>query len=105
MTSYFRFGWSQPDLHFLLGKGARTETNLFAYYILLHGWMEIFGTTEVAVRALSALVSTATVVVVYAIGRMIVDRPTALLNGLLTAVDPVAIATAQEARGYALSAF
>ena len=99
----FSVCWSQLDLHFLLGEGARTETNPPGYYILLHGWMEIFGTTEVAVRALSVLSSTATVVVVYGIGRMMVDRPTAVLAGLLMAVNPVAIATAQEARGYALS--
>lgn len=100
----FSVCWSQLDLDFLLREGARAETNPPTYYILLHGWMEIFGTTEIAVRALSALISTITVLVVYAIGRMTVDRPTALLAGLFMAVNPVAIASAQEARAYALSA-
>lgn len=100
----FSVCWSQLDLHFLLGEGARAETNPPTYYVLLHSWMEIFGTTEIAVRALSALISTGTVLVVYAMGRMMVDRPTALLAGLFMAVNPVAIASAQEARAYALSA-
>jgi uncharacterized membrane protein len=100
----FSVCWSQLDLRFLLHEGARTETNPPAYYVLLHGWMEVFGTTEIAVRALSALASTATVLVVYAIGRLTADRPTAMLAGVFMAVNPVAIASAQEARAYALSA-
>jgi uncharacterized membrane protein len=100
----FSVCWSQLDLHFLLHEGARAETNPPAYYVLLHGWMEIFGATEIAVRALSALASTATVLVVYAIGRLTADRLTAVLAAVLMAVNPVAIASAQEARAYALSA-
>lgn len=100
----FSVCWSQLDWHFLLGEGARVETNPPTYYLLLHGWMDIFGTTEIAVRALSVLLSSVTVLVVYALGRIMMDRPTALLAGLLMAVNPVAVEFAQEARGYALSA-
>ena len=100
----FSVSWSQLDVPFLLGEGARTETNPPAYYILLHGWIDIFGTTEIAIRAFSALISAVTVLVVYVIGRMLKDRPTALLAGLFMAVNPVAIAFAQEARAYSLMA-
>ncbi|HEY0425350.1 MAG TPA: glycosyltransferase family 39 protein [Rhodopila sp.] len=101
----FSVCWSQLDWHFLLREGARTETNPPTYYILLHAWMEVFGTTETAVRVPSALASTATVLVVYAIGRMMKDRRVAMLAALLLAVNPVAVASAPEARAYALSAF
>jgi mannosyltransferase len=99
----FSVCWSQLDLQFLLQEGARTETNPPGYYVLLHGWMKIAGTTEYAVRTLSALVSAATVLVVYAIGRLTLDRPTAVLAAFLMAINPVAVASGQEARAYALS--
>jgi len=98
----FSVYWSQLDLNFLLHEGTRIETNPPAYYLLLHGWMAVFGTTESAIRALPALTSVATVLVVYAIGRMTLDRPMALLAGLFMAVNPVSIRFAQEARSYAL---
>jgi len=100
----FSVYWSQLDLGFLVGQGARVETNPPGYYILLHGWMDLFGTTESAIRALSGLVSVATVLVVYGIGRMMFDRPTARLAGLFMAVNPLSIMFAQEARSHALSA-
>jgi mannosyltransferase len=100
----FSVSWSQLELSFLLGEGARIETNPPGYYVLLHGWMALFGTSESALRAFSALASTLTVLVVYGIGRTMARRPTALLAGLLMGLNPVAIASAQEARGYALAA-
>src|SRR3954468_1194333 len=100
----FSVCWSQLDIPFLLGLGARVETNPPGYYVLLHGWMTLFGTAEFTVRALSALISTTTVLIVYPIGRLTAGRPVALLAALLMAVNPVAVASAQEARAYALSA-
>src|SRR5689334_3793457 len=64
----FSVHWSQLDLPFLLGEGARIETNPPAYYVFLHAWIAAFGSSEVAVRLPSVLASAATVPVVYAIG-------------------------------------
>ena len=74
----FSVCWSQLDIPFLLGLGARVETNPPGYYVLLHGWMTLFGMAEFTVRALSALISTTTVLIVYAIGRLTAGRPVAL---------------------------
>jgi 4-amino-4-deoxy-L-arabinose transferase-like glycosyltransferase len=98
----FSVYWSQLDAGFLLGEGARLETNPPAYFLLLHGWIAAFGTGAFAMRLPSALFSAATVPVVYAIGRILLDRPTALLAGLFIALSPVAVFCAQEARAYAL---
>ncbi|MGE3483079.1 MAG: glycosyltransferase family 39 protein, partial [Gammaproteobacteria bacterium] len=100
----FSVHWAQLDLAFLLGEGARTETNPPTYYVLLQGWMKLAGMTEGAIRALSVLVSMATVLVVYALGRVMWDRATAVLAGVLLAVNPVSVMFAQEARAHALSA-
>lgn len=101
----FSVSWSQLDLHFLLTDGLRLETNPPVYYALLHGWMRLFGSSEFAVRAPSALASTLTVLPIYALGRRASGQAGAVLACLLFAIDPVAINASQEARAYALSAF
>ena len=75
------------------------------YYTLLHAWQGLTGEDEVAVRALSALVSTLTLPLFYAFSRRVSRDPvTALLATLLLAVSPFHVAVAQEARMYSLLA-
>lgn len=75
-----------------------------AYYALLHLWIDVFGSSEWATRALSSigigLLAAGTVV----LGRRWFDRRTGILAGLLVAVLPRASSLAIEARGYALAA-
>jgi mannosyltransferase len=73
-----------------------------AYYVLLHGWMAVFGDGDFAVRALSATVSTATLVVLWAWTRRRWGRTVALVAVGLMATSPFAIRYATEARMYAL---
>ena len=44
------------------------------YYVLLHLWMRLFGTSDGAVRALSGLFSVATLPVLYLAGRRVGGR-------------------------------
>src|SRR3954469_24431478 len=44
------------------------------YYVLLHGWMALFGTGDTAVRALSGLCAVATLPLLYFAGRRIGGR-------------------------------
>jgi 4-amino-4-deoxy-L-arabinose transferase-like glycosyltransferase len=99
----FSVEWSQMDLRFLLGDGARIETNPPAYYVFLHAWMALFGAGEATVRLPSVLASLATVPVVQAIGGAVASRGAGRLAALLFALDPLSVAYAQEARGYSLS--
>ncbi len=59
---------------YLLGEGWRTETNPPLYFLLLDGWIALFGQSAVAVRALSLLFGAATVPVVFRIGRAAARR-------------------------------
>ena len=74
------------------------------YYWLLHGWMRIFGESEIAVRSLSAVAGVLLVAVVYRLGTQLSDRRVGLLAAFITAVSPFQIYYAQEARMYALLA-
>jgi len=82
-------GWTSADIHPPL------------YYSLLHYWLAL-GTSEAAIRGLSALAGTLTVPVVYGIGRLLFDRSAGLVAAALMALSPYHLWYSQEARMYAL---
>ncbi|RON71841.1 glycosyltransferase family 39 protein [Pseudomonas fluorescens] len=72
------------------------------YFMLLHGWIELFGDGIFAIRSLSALAGIAAV----GLGIWLVDRlatrRAAFIAGLLLALLPTAVRYSQEVRMYAL---
>jgi hypothetical protein len=75
------------------------------YYLLLHGWMKVFGTGDLAVRSLSGVFSVAALPLAWLAGRRIAGRAGAWASLVLLATSPFAIRYATEARMYALLAF
>ena len=80
------------------------EANMALYYLLLRFWLHL-GTTEGMIRGLSALLSVATVPLVYALGRRLLDPITGLLAAWLLAINAYHVRYAQETRSYALVVF
>lgn len=74
------------------------------YPVLLHLWMQLFGSGDNAVRALSALFGAATVPVMLLLARQVVPERVAFLGAILLALSPFHLQMAQEARGYTLLA-
>ena len=72
------------------------------YYVLLHGWMQVFGTGDLAVRALSGLFSVATLPLMWVTGRRLGGRRVAWAALLALATSPFAVRYATEARMYSL---
>jgi 4-amino-4-deoxy-L-arabinose transferase-like glycosyltransferase len=72
------------------------------YYALAWLWTHVFGTSEVGMRSLSALLGCATIVIVWALGRRLGGERAALAAAALVAVNPMLIWFSQEARAYAL---
>ncbi len=72
------------------------------YAVLLNRWMTLFGESDLACRALSAVLSLSTLAAVYLVARKVFDRPAATLAVILQAVSPFDIHYAQEARMYSL---
>ena len=79
-----------------------SESNPPLYYALAWGWTKVFGSGEVGIRSLSALLGTLTVPLGYPIGRQLASRRTGLLLTALLALNPMLIWYSQEARSYAL---
>ncbi|MCA1690502.1 MAG: glycosyltransferase family 39 protein [Actinobacteria bacterium] len=72
------------------------------YYVLAWVWTRVFGTSEVGLRSLSALIGTLTIPLVYLAGARLLDRRPGLAAAALAAFSPLLVWYSQEARAYAL---
>jgi mannosyltransferase len=84
---------------------ARDLGNPPLYLLLLHVWMQVFGSSDAAVRALSGVAGAASIPLVFAIGRRLVGTRVGLLAAAIFCLSPVQIYFAQEARAYAVVTF
>jgi hypothetical protein len=89
---------------FQIIKIVARDTSPPLYYLLLHYWMNIFGTSEVAIRTLSFLFFLGTVLTVYFIGKHLWDKRTGILAALLAFSNPFLFTYAFEGRMYSLLA-
>jgi mannosyltransferase len=72
------------------------------YYLLLHGWMGIFGHSVFAIRAMSVVAGVVSVALAQWLVSLIATRRAAIVAGLLLALLPIAVRYSQELRMYAL---
>ena len=89
-------------LHYVLTDGLSRETNPPTYYLLLRGWISLFGDSETALRSLSAAISIVCVPVTYLLGRELGGKSQGLVGALLVALCPASVYFAQETRVYAV---
>lgn len=80
------------------------DTSPPLYYLFLHTWMKLFGTSEVAIRALSFSFFLGTVFIVYLIGKQLWNKKTGLIAALLTLTNPFLFSYGFEGRMYSLLA-
>ena len=88
-----------PDM---LHRIPESESTPPLYYLLAWAWSRPFGSGEVGLRSLSALVGTASVPVAFAAARELCSRRVGLAVAALAAVSPVLVWYSQEGRAYAL---
>ncbi|MFC1992461.1 glycosyltransferase family 39 protein [Chloroflexota bacterium] len=81
---------------------AVTQNHPPLYFVLLHYWIELFGTSEVATRSLSVIFGIVSMLVIYKIGLSLYNRTLGLLACLLSATSFFHIAYSQEVRSYSL---
>ena len=72
------------------------------YYYLLHGWIQLFGESDLAVRSLSAVLGVATLPVMWVAARRLGGRAVAWTAVVLLATAPFGIRYGTEARMYTL---
>lgn len=86
----------------LLSDIPDSESTPPLYYLLAWLWSQLFGTGEVGLRSLSALIGVATVPAAFAAGAELVSRRAGLVAAALVATSPLLVWYSQEARAYAL---
>ncbi|MGC3861971.1 glycosyltransferase family 39 protein [Micromonospora chersina] len=89
-----------PDLVRLAGT---IDAATGPYYLLMHGWTALFGTSPTALRLPSALAMAGAAALTARLGARVAGPRAGLLAGLLLAVLPVTSRYGQEARPYALA--
>ncbi|MER6180788.1 glycosyltransferase family 39 protein [Streptomyces sp. NPDC001652] len=72
------------------------------YYLLMHGWVELFGDSVVSLRLPSVLAVAAAAAVIALIGDRLFGYRAGILAGFLFAISPAVSRYGQEARSYAL---
>ncbi|MGD8398686.1 MAG: glycosyltransferase family 39 protein, partial [Anaerolineae bacterium] len=87
-----------------IASAAAADIHPPLYYWLLAGWTQILGTSEVAVRSLSAILGTLLVALTFWLGRRISGPALGLVAALLAAASPFQVYYSQEARMYILAA-
>lgn len=75
------------------------------YYICNKLFCSVFGYSEIALRFLSALFATLSVVMLYFFTKEIFSKKIALLSAFLLAINPLALWFAHEARNYTMVVF
>jgi mannosyltransferase len=89
---------AQQSIHQLIMSGRLDQP--LAYYLPLHFWVQIFGTTEPSMRSFSALAGIGSIVLVYLIGRKLSGEGVGLLSAFLMAISGFQIYYSQESRYY-----
>lgn len=75
------------------------------YYLVLHYWLRIFGTSEVSARSFSAVLMLGVIVVTYFLVKRLFSAAPARLAALFIAFGPYMVRFSQEARMYAMVTF
>jgi mannosyltransferase len=92
---------SLPDLARMLSSVDAVQV---AYYSLMHGWFQVVPPTETWARVPSVLACGGAAAGMVVLAKMLADRPTALVAGVVLAVLPKMTWAAIEARSFAFSA-
>lgn len=93
---------AQQDLATMLSFIKWEERIPPLHYLILHGWVRMFGVSEISVRFPSVLAGTAAVWAVYRLGSGLFGAGAGLTAALLMAVSGAQILYSQEARSYSL---
>jgi hypothetical protein len=76
--------------------------NMMLYYVLLRGFVSLFGDGQLALRVSTALAGTGLTPVIFFLGRRMFGLRTAVIAAAIVAVSPALVVWNQQARGYSL---
>ena len=105
LDEHTSLAFTQESWSDLFGRLWAADTHRPIFYALLKAWIGVAGMDLATMRMLGALFAAASVVVVWAIGRVLGGRDVALMAAALSVCSPMFIAQARELRMYPLFTF
>ncbi|MFQ6015485.1 MAG: glycosyltransferase family 39 protein, partial [Anaerolineae bacterium] len=96
--------YAQQSLPALL-TGVSASDHPPLYFLLLHSWLKVVGSSEFSVRFLSLIWGLLLVSMTYRIGRRLLGSAVGLTAALLVAISPFHVWYSQETRMYTMAAF
>jgi len=94
--------FARVPVHMLWSDWMVYETNPPLYYTLLNFWIALFGESEFAVRAMSAVLGLSAIAAVFAFTRALHSTMAGLAAAVFCALSAEQLGYSQEARGYML---
>ena len=85
-----------------LAEALRHDGHPPLYYVLLHGWMTLFGTSDLAVRALSGVLSLLTLPLAFRAGRRVGGNHLGWMTVVVLGLSPYFLRFGSETRMYSL---
>ncbi len=83
-------------------KATTWEVHPPLYYLLLRGWINVFGDSDLIVRIPSIIFAAGAIVMMYVVGRTLFDKRVGVLSALVFAVSAFEFQLVQQARMYSL---
>lgn len=93
------------DLYAITFEGKDVDPHPPLYYYLFHFWLTLAGTSKLSIRFFSIFFGTATVALIYMLGKEMFNRRVGAISAALLALTPFAVHYSQEVRMYALVMF
>ena len=78
------------------------DTSPPLYHLLLHLWIQAFGTSAIAARSLSVVFGSLLIIATYLLAAYLFDKEVGIIASMLVAISPLFIYFSQEARAYCL---
>ena len=91
-------GQTLPDIY-------KSNTDLHLYFTILELWSRLFGTSEAALRSLSALAGSLSLVVIYLLASELYNRKAGLVSVFISSLSLPLIEYSQELKFYSLIIF
>jgi len=103
LDEFISLKFARLDLGGIIGRiYYDSENNPPLYFMFLHYWIVLFGDSEASLRMTTVVFNTASIIVLYMLGRALFNKKTGLLASLIFSVSAYQIYYSQEARAYSL---
>ena len=96
---------AEQSLSSIIGDAFETQSSPPLYFIILHYWMLLFGTSEIAIRSLSAIFGILSIFLIYKVGCQLFNQKIGLISSFLLSISAFHVIYSQEARPYSLFLF